>query len=177
MSDKLSYRPTFSQFVDNYLATYYSGGVQTFRRVASGPALALLGSLTIILAFQRLNSWLLRGPIILVGLVLALYGLFYTLGPLFNVFLVWLRRKQLFNEKSLTTMELEMDHLSINQNGDKINLPFAKIKSVQHRAASTWILTHSDTLIYIPREGLQSGNHDQFIQALEEKIAPKEKGA
>jgi hypothetical protein len=47
---------------------------------------------------------------------------------------------------------------------------------MQHRGDSTWILTENDTLIYVPREGLLSGDHDEFVQAIEEKITPEEKG-
>jgi hypothetical protein len=173
---QLSYRPTFAQFADNYLATYYSGGVKTLQRIAGGPALMLAGTLAIVFAFDRLHSWLLRAPAIVAGAAIALYGLSYTLGPLFNVFLVWLRRDQLFeNEQALTTLELEGETLRINQSGEEVTMPLNKIKSMQHRGDSTWILTENDTLIYVPREGLISGDHDEFVQAIEEKIAPEEK--
>jgi hypothetical protein len=174
---KVSYRPTFAQFADNYLATYYSGGVKTLQRIAGGPALMLAGTLAIVFAFDRLHSWLLRAPAIVAGLAVAAYGLSYTLGPLFNVFLVWLRRDKLFeNEGALTTLELEGEHLRINQSGEEVKMPLSKIKSMQHRGDSTWILTENDTLIYVPREGLLSGDHDEFVQAIEEKITPEEKG-
>ncbi len=176
MTNKISYHPTFSQFADNYLATYYSGGVKTLQRVAGGPALIVTGMLAIIFAFDRLHSWLLRAPTIVAGLAIALYGLSYTLGPLFNVFLVWLRRDRLFqNEQALTTLELEGEHLKINQSGEEVKMPLSKIKSMQHRGDSTWILTDNDTLIYVPREGLVSGDHDEFVQAIEEKITPEKK--
>ncbi len=172
---KLSYHPTFAQFSDNYLATYYSGGVSTLRRIAGGPALMLASVLLIVFVFDRVDSWLLRAPVILVGLAIFFFGLSYAIGPLFNVFLVSLRKDQLFgNEKSLTTLELHAEDLSVDENGEQVRLPLTKIKSVQHRKESTWILTHGDTLIYVPREGLLSGDHDKFVQALEEKIAPKE---
>lgn len=172
---KLSYRPTFEQFSDNYLATYYSGGVSTLRRIAGGPVFMLAGVLLIVFVFDRVDSWLLRAPTVLIGLAIFFYGLSYAAGPLFNVFLVSLRKEQLFgNEKSLTTLELLADDLHVDENGEQVKLPLSKIKSVQHRKESTWILTHGDTLIYIPREGLISGEHDKFVQALEEKIAPKE---
>jgi len=172
---KISYRPTFTQFSDNYLATYYSGGVKTMQRVAGGPALMLLGVLLIIFVFDRTNSWLLRAPVILAGLAIAFYGLSYALGPIFNVFLVSLRKKQLFDsKKALTTLELQAEVLQIDESGERVKLPWSQIKSVQHRKDSTWILTQGDTLIYVPREGLLFGDHDKFVQALEEKISPKE---
>ncbi len=171
---KISYRPTFAQFSDNYLATYYSGGVKTLQRVAGGPALMLLGVLLIVLVFDRVDSWLLRAPTILVGLAITFYGLSYALGPLFNVFLVSLRKDRLFDEKALTVLELQAANLHVDQSGEKVKMPLSQIKSVQHRKESTWILTQGDTLIYVPREGLLSGDHDRFVLALEEKIAPKE---
>lgn len=172
---KLSYRPTFEQFSDNYLATYYSGGVSTLRRIAGGPALMLAGVLLIVFVFDRTGSWLLRAPAVLAGLAIFFYGLSYAVGPLFNVFLVSLRKEQLFgDQKSPTTLELQAQDLHVDENGELLKLPLTKIKSVQHRKESTWILTHGDTLIYVPRQGLLSGDHDKFIQALEEKIAPKE---
>ncbi len=173
---KVSYRPTFDQFADNYLSTYYSGGARTLQRAAGGPAMILLGAIAVILINDRIpNSWL-RIPLALVGIATALYGLSYTIRPVFNVFLVWSRRKQLFEgKKSLTTLELKGDFLHIDQSGEKVNLPLSQIQSVQHRSVSTWILTRSDILVYLPREGLLSGDHDKFVAALEKKIAPPEK--
>jgi len=178
MRMKVSYRPTFSQFADNYLATYYSGGVQTLRRVGGGPLIMLLGALLIIYAGNRVSFWLLRYPLIFIGLAIALYGLSVALGPLFNIFLVWLRRKQLFeNKKSLTTLELKARHLHVDQSGERVKVPLDHIQTIQHRSESSWILTRSGTLLYIPRAGLVSGDHDQFVQALEEKLTPPETNA
>lgn len=169
---KLSYRPTFDQFADNYLSTYYSGGVRTLQRAAGGPVMILLGAVAIILIGERMESAWLRVPLTLVAIATVLYGLSYTLRPLFNVFLVWLRRKELFHEKkAMTTLELKGNSLLVNQNGEKVNMPLTQIQSVQHRSVSTWILTHSDILIYIPRDGLLTGNHDKFVAALEKKLA------
>ena len=171
---KVSYHPTFEQFADNYLSTYYSGGVKVLRRIAGGPAMIVTGALAVIFAFDRLGNWLLRGPVILVGFVLALYGLFFTLGPLFNIFLVWLRREELFGEKALTTLELTGRDLVVNQNGHEASIPIRRVQSIQHREASTWILTFSDSMIFVPRAGLLSGDHDQFVQALERNMAEAE---
>lgn len=170
---KISYRPTFDQFADNYLSTYYSGGVRTFQRATGGPAMILLGTIAIILIGERVpNAWL-RIPLTLVAVATVLYGLGYTLRPLFNVFLVWLRRKELFeSKKALTALELKGDFLFVDQSGEKVKLPLSQIQSVQHRSVSTWILTHADILIYIPRSGLLSGDHDKFVAALDKKLIP-----
>lgn len=172
---KLSYRPTFDQFADNYLSTYYSGGARTLQRAAGGPAMILLGAIAIVLIGDReLSAWL-RIPLTLIALATVLYGLSYTLRPLFNVLLVWLRRRQLFEgKKALTTLELKGGFLYVDQSGEKVKLPLEQIQSIQHRSVSTWILTHSDILIYVPRKGLKSGNHDKFVSALELKLAPPE---
>jgi hypothetical protein len=111
----------------------------------------------------------------LVGIAVTLYGVAYTLRPLFNLFLVWLRRKQLFEGKqATTTIELKAGALHVDQGGESVRVPLAQVQSVQHRSTNTWILTHSDNMIYIPRQGLLAGNHDKFVQALEAKLAPAE---
>lgn len=172
---KISYKPTYQQFADNYLATYYSGGVQTLRRVAGGPLVMFLGTLVIILVFDRTASWWLRLPALLLGLYIFWRGLSYALGPLFNVFLVWLRREQLYAASApATTFELRGNNLHVEQNGEQVRLPVKHIQSIQHRAESTWLLTFSDQMLYIPRQGLLSGDHDRFVARLEELLAPKE---
>lgn len=172
---KVSYRPTYDQFTENYLATHYSGGVRTLQRIIGGPALIVAGALVIIITNDRVAFWLFRYPLFLIGLIIALYGVGYTLGPLFNLFLVWLRRTQLFdNLESETTLELKGKQLLVTQNKETIKVPLTQVQSVQHRSTSTWILTESDNLIYIPRQGLLSGDHDKFVQKLEEILAPEE---
>ena len=172
---KISYRPTFDQFADNYLSTYYSGGVRTLQRAAGGPAMIMVGAIAIIRIGERVESGWLRVLLIIVGIATLLYGLSYTLRPIFNVFLVWLRRKELFESKrALTTLELKGGFLHVDQSGERIKLPLSQIQSVQHRSVSTWILTFGDILIYIPRERLKSGDHDKFVAALEKKLAPPE---
>jgi hypothetical protein len=172
---KISYQPTYQQFADNYLATYYSGGVQTLRRVAGGPLVMFLGTLVIILVFDRTASWWLRLPALLLGLYIFWRGLSYALGPLFNVFLVWLRREQLYAEGApATTLELRGSNLHVEQNGEQVRVPVKHIQSIQHRAESTWLLTFSDQMLYIPRAGLLSGDHDRFVARLEELLAPKD---
>src|SRR3990172_6619449 len=93
---KVSYRPTFDQFADNYLSTYYSGGVRLLQRTAGGPALIVIGAMAMVWASGQVSFWLLRYPLLLFGLLVTLYGLSYTLRRLFNLLLVWLRRKELF---------------------------------------------------------------------------------
>jgi hypothetical protein len=170
---RLAYRPTFNQFTDNYLATHYSSGVQTLRRIAGGPALILIGALLLIAARAWVASVWLRIPAYGVGFLLIFFGIFLAAMPLVNILLVWLRREQLFGpEQPPTVLELQRGHLKVTERGESVRLPLGQIQSVQHRAASTWILTKTDSLIDIPREHLVEGDHDAFIMALEEKIAP-----
>ena len=168
---KVSYRPTLDQFADNYLSTYYSGGVRVLQRAAGGPALIIAGALSMMWFSREVEFWLLQVPLLLLGLLVALYGLYLTLRPLLNLLLVWLRRKQLFeSEDAITTLELKGGFLHVTQGKERVKLPLDQIQSVQHRSTSTWILTRSDNLVYIPRQGLLSGSHDEFVGALEEKM-------
>lgn len=171
---KLSYQPTYDHFADNYLSTYYSGGVRVLQRAAGGPLIIIAGGLMVVWASANISFWLLRIPLQLIGLGVALYGLSYTLRPLFNLFLVWLRRHEQFESPSATTtLELQGETLTVEQNKETIRIPLADILTLQHRSTSTWILTKNDHLIYIPRTGLLSGEHDKFVQALEDKLAPE----
>lgn len=172
---RVSYRPTFSQFSDNYLSTHYSGGVQTLRRLAGGPLLILLGAVAMIAARAWLPSSLLRFPLVLVGFLVALAGALYAFQPLLNVFLVWLRRDELFGEgQKPTKIELKRGILLVSEGEEELKLPLEQIKSIQHRSDSSWILTQGDYLISVPRQGLLEGEHDAFIEALETAIAPEE---
>ncbi|MCW5874113.1 MAG: hypothetical protein KIS88_05655 [Anaerolineales bacterium] len=172
---KVRYQPTFAQFADNYLATYYSGGVNTLRRAAGGPLVMFLGSLIIVVVFDRTASLWLRLPAVLLGLYVFWRGLAYTLGPLFNIALVYLRRERLFGSHlPPTSMSLRGKTLHVEQGGEKVRLPVEHIQSVQYRGDSTWLLTLSDQMLYIPREGLESGDHDAFVARIEEILAPEE---
>lgn len=171
---KVSYKPTFEQFSDNYLATYYSGGVKTLQRVAGGPLVMFLATLIPVLAFERTTFWWLRIPAVLAGIYIFWRGLSYTLGPLFNVFLVWLRREQLYGKAALTMLELRGEKLHIEQNGEQVSFPVKHIQSIQHRAESTWLLTFSDQMLYVPRFDLLSGDHDKFVAKLEGLLTPQE---
>jgi hypothetical protein len=44
---------------------------------------------------------------------------------------------------------------------------YESILSVQHGTSSSWIMTKPDNIIYVPREGLVTGEHDAFIEALD----------
>lgn len=170
---KISYLPTFDQFADNYLSTYYSGGVQTLQRAIGGPVVIVVGALIIVLANASIPFWLFRYALFLLGIAAILIGLRYTLGPLFNLFLVWVRRDELYGKGGkLTTLELKEGTLLVAQGDETVEFPLSKVLSVQHRSTNTWILTQGDNLIYVPRDGLTSGEHDKFVQLLEEKLAP-----
>lgn len=172
---KVTYQPTFDQFADNYLSTYYSGGVRVLQRAAGGPLLIIAGALIMIWTNERVEFWLLRYPLLLAGLVVSLYGLGFTLKPLFSLFLVWLRRQELFESKNATTtLEIKADLLLVTQQGETLTLPLDQILTIQHRSVSTWILTRSDNLVYVPRTGLIEGDHDAFVSTLIEKTTPKE---
>jgi len=172
---RVSYRPNYSQFVENYLATHYSGGVGTLRRLAGGPLGIIAGALLIIAALSRLSTGFFRGFLVVAGSLLILAGLFYAVQPLINVFLVRLRREELFGDEiGPTTIELIDNQLHITENQEKLKLPIDQIKSIQHRAESTWIITHGDYLLFVPRSGLIEGDHDSFVSALEALLEPEE---
>ncbi len=162
--------PTLSDLIESYLTTHYSGGVQTMRRLAGGPVILLLGALTIIAVNAWVVAYFLRALLILVGGLFALYGLWLTLTPVLNMFLLWLRRDELLGDQP-TILEIKDDRLLLIQGDESLELPLAQIKSLQHRAHGTWLLTESDHLISIPRDGLLEGDHDAFVNALEVAMA------
>jgi hypothetical protein len=172
---RLSYLPTYSQFVENYIATHYSSGVGTFRRLAGGPTAILAGALLTLIAYSRLSSGFFRVAFIIIGSLTILAGIYFVLQPLFNILLVRLRREELFgSEIGPTTIELKGEYLNITENQEKLKLPIHQIKSIQHRAESTWILTEGDYLVFVPRNGLIEGDHDLFITSLETLLEPDE---
>jgi hypothetical protein len=174
---RVSYRPSYAQFAENYLATHYSGGVGTLQRIAGGPSTILAGALLAFALAPRIASGFFRGLFILIGILLILAGLFYTFQPLINLFLVRLRREQLFGENvGATIIELSDQSLIVTEGEETLKLPIDQIKSIQHRAESTWLLTHGDYLIFVPREGLLEGDHDSFITELEKLLEPDEEG-
>jgi hypothetical protein len=170
---KVSFHPTFDQFADNYLSTYYSGGVQTLQRAIGGPVVIVVGAIIMVLANASISFLPARYALYLLGIAAVIFGLRYTVGPLFNLFLVWVRRDELYGKGGkLTTLELKDSNLLVTQGDETVEFPLGKILSVQHRSTNTWVLTQGDNLIYIPREGLASGDHDKFVQELENKLAP-----
>ncbi len=173
---RLSYRRTFSQFADSYLATYYSSGVQTIRRRAAGPFYALIGGLLIVFGNNPAMSLLFRVLLYVAGVALVLYGLGYTLLPFFNLFLVWLRREEFLGpEGTPISLEIKAGQLIVREGKNSTKIPIKQIKTVQQRSDSSWLLTESDQLIAIPRHGLLSGDHDKFIEAVESALSPKKK--
>ena len=162
--------PTLSDLIESYLTTHYSGGVQTMRRLAGGPVILLLGALTIIAVNAWVVAYFLRVLLILVGGLFALSALCLTLPPVINMFLLWLRRDDLLGDQP-TVLELKDDHIRLIQADETLELPLKQVKSIQHRANGTWLLTESDHLISIPRDGLLEGDHDAFVNALEVAMA------
>lgn len=165
---KIKYQPTFSHFADNYLTSYYSAGVQTFRRVAGGPLLIWIGS-SLLFSINE-NSFYKFS-----GFLIALYGLIYTLKPAFQIFLVWLRKDKILEQHPIS-LELDKEHqtIIIDDQQEKFILPLTEINSIQHRSQNTWLLTSSDQMISIPRHNLLEGDHNTFLEALEKILDENE---
>ena len=172
---RIAFQRTFNQFSEDYLATHYSGGVNTMSRLVGGPVIIFAGALIIIWANESVPSNVLRAIIYILAALLMLYGVFRTIQPLINVFLVWLRRDLIFSpENAAVSMQLVGETLAITEGAEELDLPLEQIKSSQHRTESTWILTQGDHLIAIPREGIVEGDHDEFVAALEELFYAEE---
>ena len=172
---RLSFQRTFIQFSENYLATHYSGGIRSLSRFVGGPFLIVVGAIFMINSNRQIDSSLLRGIITIFSVSLILYGLWITLRPLINLSLVWLRRDILFStENAYVELEIIGDILKVKEGDETIELPIEKIMSIQLRSESSWILTEGDYLISIPREGIDKGDHEEFITALEEIRFPDE---
>lgn len=166
---RIAFQRTFNQFSENYLATFYSGGVRSLSRFMGGPSLIVIGAIFIINSNRQIESSLLKIIITIVSVSLIIFGLWQTLQPLINLFLVWLRRDVLFSaENAYVELEIIGDILFVKEGQEKLELPIEKIKSIQLRSESSWILTEGDYLISIPREGIDKGDHEKFITALEE---------
>lgn len=173
---RIEYRRTFSQFVDNYLSKYYSTGTNTFYHLAGGPSLILVGILTVNYT-RGISIPFFRGLFWLAGFSAAAYGILYTLLPLINIFLVWLRREDFLGpEGALISLELDTEDqiIKITDPEGNMELAFTEILRIQHRSDSAWIVTKSDQVISIPRENLLSGDHDAFISALEKILEENE---
>lgn len=165
---RISFRRTFAQFSENYLATHYSGGVSSLNRLAGGPLMIVIGAIFIITSRAKMAPSFFRGVIAIIAILLIIWGLIQTFLPLLNLLLVWLRRDTLFaGQQAFVELEIIGESLNVNEGEDSIELPIEKIKSIQHRTESTWILTEGDYLIAIPREGIEKGDHEKFVAALE----------
>lgn len=173
---RIEFRRTFSQFVDNYIASYFGTPGQTFIHITGGPLLIVSGAFLIIFT-RNAEIWSALVLIIdLVAILLILYGLFYALRPALNIFLVWLRRDQFLGLETNIALELLDEDLRVHEGADPFDLPLDQIIAVQRREKSAWIITKSDYLIYFPLENLISGHADKFLDALDEAIAPDEEG-
>ncbi len=174
---QISFQRTFAQFSEDYLATHYSGGVSSLGRLAGGPLLIVIGTLIANASRAQFESAFALTLAFAISISFILWGAIQTLKPLFNLFLVWLRREAMFSgENAKVEMEITGEILKITEGKENIELPIDQIKSIQHRSQSTWILTEGDYLIAIPREGIRRGNHEDFISALEEIKYPDEEG-
>ena len=172
---EIAYRRTFSQFVDNYLASYYSAGVQTFQRIAGGPALVFFGILAIIFARPVAGFW---GVVLwLLALGLIGYGAAWTLRPFLSIGLVWLRRDEFLGAEGAVVrmrVNVDADTLEVEEPDGAFAVPLTDILAIQHRAESAWILTQSDHMLFVPRHGLLSGDQDAFIAEIERILDAKE---
>lgn len=165
---KIKYQPTFSHFADNYLTSYYSAGVQTFRRIVVGPLLIWIGS-SLLFSTNQSSFYKYSGTLI------ALYGLILTFKPAFQIYLVWLRKDKILDQHPIS-LELDKENQTIiidDQQG-KFTLPLTEIKSIQHRSQNTWLLTSSEQMISIPRHNLLEGDHNTFLEALEKILDENE---
>jgi hypothetical protein len=172
---KIQFQRTYAEFSENYLATHYSGGVNSLTRLLGGPAIMVGSALLFVFLNPRIENAFFRGLILVLTIIAVLFGLFRTLAPLLNLFLVWLRRDSLFsNNQSQVEIELDREVLNITEGEESYELDVHKILSIQHRTASTWLLTEGDVLISIPREGVTMGDHEALIAALEEILFQEE---
>ena len=170
---RIQYRRTFSQFIDTYLSTYY--GHNAFLRLLGGPSLIVVGGILLVIGWRPNPAWLVRAALLVSGSIILVRGLFFLLRPLFNIALVWLRREEFLGEENaITTIELHEERLTVSDADGDIEMPLEKVIAVSHRTDGVWIVTDSDHIIYVPREDLLMGNHDEFVEALETAIAPEE---
>lgn len=171
---RIEFQRTYSQFVDHYLATYFGAVGKTIFHLIGGPALIVIGAFLLIYT-RSANIWsVLLFIINLIAIAIILYGVYYILRPALNLFLVWLRREQLFGDDSIMALELLDENLRVHEGADPFDLPLDQIIAVQRRAASAWIITKSDNLIYFPFEDLLSGDAEAFLNDLDAAIAPDE---
>jgi len=166
---KISYQRTFSQFIDTYLARYYSGAFETLQRLLGGPFLIVLG--IIALGYTRRMAPGLGFILVwILGFALVFYGIFYALRPAIQIGLVYLRRRQFLGEEGARvtlTLNAEAQTLHMDSPEGQLEIPLNQIRNIQHRQDSTWIITTQDLLLTVPRQGLLEGEHDPFFATVE----------
>lgn len=169
---RIEYKRSFSHFVDNYLVSYYTRVGRTLWRLSGGVIMIIFGAFMLIFAsFERTETWtkFFLNPI---GVLVILYGIYDLLRPLINIGLVWLRREEFLGEDGAhITLELHTEGIRLIEGDGHVDIPFDQIDSIQRRANSAWIVAKPDNLIYVPGEDLISGDHDAFIEAVEERLA------
>lgn len=166
---RIEYRRTFSLFVDDYISKYYSTGARTFSHLAGGPTLIFFGIIGGLLA-RRISSDGVREFSIVAAGAAIIYGAYYIVRPLLNIFLVWLRKDEFLGpEGALVSLELDpgKQTIQIVDQGETMHLNLVDILRIQHRSASAWILTKTNQVISIPRHDLIAGDLDDFIKAVE----------
>ncbi len=167
---KITYRYTFSQFTDHFIAQYYSGGIRVFTRLMGRPKITITNPITRGNTRQvevGFGYYLLWG----IGLVIALFGLLYFVRPGLQLLFVRSRKDEFFGtngEEVELTLDLEEQLILIKGPDGESDLPLTEILYIQHRSESSWIITDRDHTIPIPRHELLSGDHDAFISAIEE---------
>ncbi len=165
---KIKFHRTYAEFSENYLATHYSGGINSFGRLLGGPLIMVLSAVIFAGLNSRIENAFARGLLLLLTVAAVVYGFLKSIAPLFNLFLVWLRRETVFSaQQSEVEMELKGETLFIYEGQENFELALADILTIQHRTQSTWLLTKNDVLISIPRDGILAGHQDAFIEAIE----------
>lgn len=173
----IKFQRSYAEFSENYLATHYSGGVNSLTRLIGGPLIMVAAAILFTLLNPRIQNGFLRALVLIIVVLIVLYGFFRTLSPLFNLFLVWLRRDTLFRgEQAQVEIKLEGERLEVREGGESVSLNVEQLQSVQHRTESTWLITEGDALISIPREGILEGDQEAFIAAIEELLYADEEG-
>ena len=169
---KVEYKRTFAQFADNYITSYYSSGIQPIFRLLGGPILILIGVRVFGFLSSEPNPFLVI-LIWIAGIFLMLFGGGLALQPFLQLFVIWIRREEhIGKDGEIVTIEFhpESGALTISESEGKLELHINDLKSIQYRADSTWLLTQSDNMIFIPRSGLTSGDHDLLIETIESMI-------
>lgn len=155
--------------MDNYIASYYSAGVQTFSRAFGGPLMVMAGIIILAVVRKPGMGVFLSAGAWAGGAALLAAGTLRTLRPWIDLGLVWLRREEFLGADEAISVELDTqaETLILQDTERVLTFPLSEIRSIQHRTNSAWILTQSDQLVYIPRHDLLDGDHDAFMGAIE----------